>query len=658
MFQEGKPVELYNKETIQVNVKSEDGMFLNYYTSKVKPKNCIGFEKYECQVFDSLLKTNGATLVTGQRGVGKTALVMHIQNQIKTKNCSSKFYGIDFYKLDLCHLTNGIRTLSDYEDRLCNVFNDMLKNGKAIAYIDNLYQFVIDNHVNSSTSLYLETYIKKGLSIIACCSSDDLKHLDQKYPLMRYFTEIKMMEPSLEQTEEILMSNASDLYEKYRIKIEKKDVEKIVTLSDKYIKDSLFKMPKKAVNALEHIATHHINQFYGIDKKTKDKLDKLKKVEDEIDDILLSNTPDYGKLIELENQCDEINQSITVDKQIALTPSISDDSIYEVISNMAKVPVAKLTESDTEKLRTMQKKLSSIVIGQDETISKLCKTITRNRLGIRKKNHTIGNFMFVGPTGVGKTMLAKEVTKYMFGNYDAMVRLDMSEYIDEISVNKLIGAPPGYVGYGEGGTLCNAIKKNPYSVILFDEIEKAHPSVFNTLLQLLDEGHISDANGNKISAMNCIVIMTSNIGVKEANNSHLIGFNPSKEVEDTKKSENIKSIIDKAIKNNFAPEFINRLDSICYFNDLKRETINKIFDKELKEVQDELKKIGHNVVVKPSAKKYIVEKSEKEHMGARPLIRIIQQEIVDEVTDMIVNGISKETLSVTYDKKANKLKIE
>lgn len=658
MFQEGKPVEIYNKETIRVDGKTKDGMFLNYYTNKVKPKNCIGFEKYEYQVFDGLLKANGAVLITGQKGVGKTALVKHIQHLVQTKNCSSKFYNTELHTLNFCRLTNGIKTLNDFEDRLCGVFDDIQKNKKVIAVIDNFYQFVVDNHVNSTIPMYLESYINKGVGIIACCSSDDMKNLEQKYSLMKYFNEIKILEPSLEETEKILLHNTSDIYEKYRVSFKKEEIEKIVGLSDKYIKNSLFKMPQKAMNALEQVATHHINNFYGVDKKTKEKLNKLSNYEKEIDEILLSKTPNYARLIELETLCDETNQGIIIEKQNVLPESIQDETIYEVISDMANVPIAKLTEKDTEKLRTMQKKLSGIVIGQDETIAKLCKTITRNRLGIRKKNHTVGNFMFVGPTGVGKTMLAKEITKYMFGNYDAMVRLDMSEYIDEISVNKLIGAPPGYVGYGEGGALCNAIKKNPYSVILFDEIEKAHPSVFNTLLQLLDEGHITDANGNRISAMNCIIIMTSNIGVKEANNSHLVGFNPSKEIEDTKKQDNIKSIIDKAIKNDFAPEFINRLDSICYFNDLKRETINKIFDKELKEVQDELKKIGHNVVVKPSAKKYIVEKSEKEHMGARPLIRIIQQEIVDEVTDMIVNGITKETLSVSYDKKANKLKIE
>lgn len=657
MLQKENPVELYDNAVASTNGKENKESFVNVYSTKVIPKECVGFNEYTEQVFDSLLKRNGSTLITGQRGVGKSALVQHVQYLINEKNCSSKFYGVEFRKVDLLHLSQNIKSLAEYEERMDGLFRGMMSKGNVVAYIDNLYQFTVDNHVNVTTSLFVENYIKKGLTFIACCSDEDLKGMDSKYLLLRHFTEVKIKEPSSEETVKILMANKDAFFEKYRVDISDDICEKVSALSEKYIKSSLFKMPKKAVNALEHIAAHHINKFYGVDDKTKKKLDKLAELNKEIDEILVSDSPNYGRLIELEGMCDELNQSISLDKKVALPTKIEDGCVYDVISNLAKVPVAKLTESDNERLKNMESSLKSIVIGQDETIAKICKTIKRNRLGLRKNNHTIGNFMFVGPTGVGKTMLAKELTKYMFGNYESIIRLDMSEYIDEISVNKLIGAPPGYVGYGDGGVLCNAIKKNPYSVVLFDEIEKAHPSVFNTLLQLLDEGHITDSNGNKISAMNCVIIMTSNIGVKEASNSRLVGFSTNQEDEENKKTENTRNIIDKTIKRDFSPEFINRLDSICYFNDLKRETINKIFDNEIKEVCNDLKKIGHTINVTPSAKKYIVEKSEKEHMGARPLIRIIQQEIVDEITDMIINGDKRENISVSYDKKNNKIKL-
>lgn len=657
MLQKENPVELYDNAVVATGENSKGNGFTKIYSVKARPKKCIGFDGYAEQVFDSLLKRNGSTLVTGQRGVGKTALVQHVQHMIDEKLCPSKFYNVEIRKADLLTLSKNIKSLAEYEERLDGLFGEMLANGKTIAYIDNLYQFTVDNHVNVTASLFIESYIKRGLTFIACCSDEDLKNMDSKYLLLRHFTEVKIKEPGTDETAKILEAGKDEFFEKYRVEIDSGICEKVTGLCEKYIKGSLFRMPKKAYNALEHIATHHINKFYGLDGKTKKKIEKLQKANKEIDDILMSDEPDYGRLVELEVQCDELNQSIELDKKVALPAKIDDSCVYDVISNLAKVPVAKLTESDTEKLRNMEDALQKVVIGQNETISKVCKTIKRNRLGIRKSNHTIGNFMFVGPTGVGKTMLAKELTKYMFGNYESIIRLDMSEYIDEISVNKLIGAPPGYVGYGDGGVLCNAIKKNPYSVVLFDEIEKAHPSVFNTLLQLLDEGHITDSNGNKISAMNCIVVMTSNIGVKEAGCSRLVGFAANQEDEENKKAENTRSIIDKTIKRDFSPEFINRLDGICYFNDLKKETINKIFDNEMAEVCKELKKIGHTISVSKSAKKYIVEKSEKEHMGARPLIRIIQQEVVDEITDMIINGDETEKINVTYDKKNNKLKL-
>lgn len=655
MLQKENPVELYGDAVADDGTTAGKEGYIGVYSYRVAPKRCVGFDGYAGQVFDSLLKMNGSTLVTGQRGVGKTALVRHVQQMINDKMCPSKFYGVEFRRVDLLTLSQNIKSLAEFEERIDGLFGAMLSKGNVIPFMDNIYQFTVDNHVNPTTSLFVENYIRRGLTFIACCSDEDLKNMDGKYSMLRHFTDVKIKEPGVDETARILEACEDEFRERYRVDVTREISEKVAALSDKYIKNSMFRMPKKAVNALEHIAAHHINSFYGVDDKTRRKVERLVEVNKEIDRILSGDAPDYARLLELDSECESLSCSISLDKKAALPPAIGEDSIYSVISDLAKVPVAKLTESDTEKLRNMEEALGKVVIGQAETISKICKTIKRNRLGLRKNNHTVGNFMFVGPTGVGKTMLAKELTRYMFGNYESIIRLDMSEYIDEISVNKLIGAPPGYVGYGEGGVLCNAIKKNPYSVILFDEMEKAHPSVFNTLLQLLDEGHITDSSGNKISAMNCVVIMTSNIGVREAGNSRALGY-ATRADEAARNSANTKGIIDRAIKRDFSPEFINRLDSICYFNDLDTGTISRIFDNEMAEVCSELGKIGHEVSVTKAAKKYIVEKSEKEHMGARPLVRIIQQEVVDEITDIIINGNCGKKITVGYDNRNNRIK--
>lgn len=657
-LQNGYPVRAY--DNVESEKEGESKKYVvNYYCDRVEPLRGLYFDDYAKDAFAALSKKVGCVLIVGDRGVGKTALVRHMQYMSDEGLCSAKFYDFDFCEISLLRLAGGIKSIAEYEERLCGVFGEMLKDGKKVAYIDNLYQFVTDNNINAMTSLYIEEYIKKGLKFVCCCNSDDLKGVEGKYFLLRHFNQIIVKEPSLDETKNILLSKSDAMYDMYGVKITEDVSEKVVSLSDKYIKGGMCRMPAKAVNALEYVAACHINEFFGMDQKTEKKLLEIKKCETEVDAELCKSEPNYAMCADLLDKIDYNKNSIRLCKNRVVEPCIPDELVYMAISSLANVPIAKLTEGDMEKLKNMSSEISKYVIGQDETVEKICKTIKRNRIGIRKKNHTMGNFLFVGTTGVGKTMLAKELTRYMFGNYDSMIRFDMSEYIDEISVNKLIGAPPGYVGYSEGGALCNAIRKNPYSVVLFDEIEKAHPSVFNALLQLLDEGHITDSMGNRISAMNCIVVMTSNIGVKEAKNfANSVGFVASVEKENEKKEQNQKSIIDASIKNKFSPEFINRLDGICHFNDLGVDVIGKIFDKEIEEVSAELKKIGYKILVKKAAKEYVVQKSEKEKMGARPLIRIIQQEIVDEITDRIIGGTIGEKIVVNYDRKNEGLTVK
>ncbi len=638
------------------------------FCTKIIPEKAVGMDDYARRMFDSLAINNHGVFITGGKGVGKTALVKHFQYLMSNYKCPSSFYGGEIYEMDMFALSSQIKSLAEYEDRIMRMFssiyNNTSKDKQMFLFIDNISTFISRNNINIMSAMYLENAIKlSGIHVICCCNMTDRKQLEGEYDLFRHFTEIRIKEASIDEAKEILNYKTDEICKKFNVTISKDIADRIVTLSDKYIKNE-FLMPKKAMNVFEYVAAKHVNDMRMPGNDVSQKIESAVGLRETLNEMAKSLNTNSGSIKDIIGKYNELVETETLirDNPVYITQgdlAITDNDVYTVISDLAGVPVAKLTENDTSKLKNMETTIEAKVIGQDETITKVCKTIKRNRLGLRKKNHTIGNFLFLGSTGVGKTFLAKKISEYMFGSEESMTRLDMSEYTDEISVNKLIGAPPGYVGYGEGGVLCNAIKNNPYSVILFDEIEKAHPTIYNTILQLMDEGRITDANGNKISATNNIVIMTSNIGVKEAQNaSNVVGFSANKDVKDKKDSDNRKDIINKSMKKLFSPEFLNRIDGVCHFNDLTADNLSLIFDNEIKEVADSVSELGYILDISEDVKQWIVKKSETEKLGARPLIRFIQQDIVDEVTELIINeevGDSK-TIQVEYDKKNDKLK--
>lgn len=638
------------------------------FCRKVLPEKAIGMDDYARRMFDSLAIGNHGVFITGGKGVGKTALVKHLQYLMANYKCPSPFYGGEIYEMDMFALSSQIKSLAEYEDRIMRMFSSIYNNSskekQMFLFIDNISTFISKNNINLMSAMYLENAVKlSGIPIICCCNLNDRKQLENEYDLFRHFTEIRVKETDIEKTKDILQYKTDEVCRRFNVTISKEITDRIVTLSDKYLKNE-FLMPKKAMNVLEYVAAKHVNDMRMPGNDVSQKIEIATALRENINEMAKSLNRDSGDIRDIIKKYNELveTENLIRNNPIHITQEefgITENDVYTVISDLAGVPVAKLTESDTSKLKNMESSIEAKVIGQDETIAKVCKTIKRNRLGLRKKNHTIGNFLFLGSTGVGKTFLAKKISEYMFGSEESMTRLDMSEYTDEISVNKLIGAPPGYVGYGEGGVLCNAIKNNPYSVILFDEIEKAHPAIYNTILQLMDEGRITDANGNKISATNNIVIMTSNIGVKEAQNAaNLVGFSVNASETEKKNSEHRKDIINKSMKKLFSPEFLNRIDGVCHFNDLNTDNLSLIFDNEIKEVVDSVSELGYILDISKDVKNWIVEKSEKEKLGARPLIRFIQQDIVDEVTELIINeevGESK-TIQVKYDEKNDKLK--
>lgn len=648
------------------NRKRGGGTLKAEFCNRLIGERAVNMDEYARRMFDSLGVKNHGVFITGGKGVGKTALVKHFQYLISNYKCPSIYYGGEVFEMDMYKLSSQIKSLAEYEERIMRMFasigNNTTKDKPLFLFIDSVNLFVSKNNINLMTSLYLENAVKAGIRVICCCNLNERKQLESEYDLFRHFTEIRIKEPSAEETKQILREKTEEICKRYNLSVSESITDRIVTLSDKYIKSD-FLMPKKAINVFEYAAAKHNNDLCMPCDDVIGKIDNTVKLRAELNDMAKSlnkNGSDmndlirkYTELTDTESLIRNNNRTIWREDRV-----LTENDVFSAISDIAGVPVAKMTESDTSKLKNMEGAIESKVIGQDETVAKVCKTIKRNRLGLRKKNHTIGNFLFLGSTGVGKTFLAKKISEYMFGSEEAMTRLDMSEYTDEISVNKLIGAPPGYVGYGEGGVLCNAIKNNPYSVILFDEIEKAHPTIYNTILQLMDEGRITDANGNRISATNNIVIMTSNIGVKEAQNAaKVVGFSASREVKEQKDSDNRKDIIGKSMRRLFSPEFLNRIDGVCYFNDLNSDNLSLIFDNEIKEVVESVSELGYILDISDDVKGWIVKKSESEKLGARPMIRFIQQDIVDEVTELIINeevGEDK-TISVRYDKENDKL---
>lgn len=456
---EKKPVKVYNNDWN--NAPGKNGV---EYCSNLKPEIGLFFDKYAERVFDTLSTKQRSVLITGGHGTGKTTLVKYIQYLINNYKCPKQFYNAEIYEMSQIALSYGIKSIAEYEDRLAKMFASMiaLKNeGKTtILFIENLNAFVSDNNINVMTSLHLENAIKSDIPIICCCGTNEKKQLDNKYDLMRHFTEIKIKEPTIEDVKTILRQKSDFFANTYHTIVTSEQSDKLAVLCDKYVKDN-YCMPLKAVRVLENAVVRHMNMTRqpndSVKKKINDIIDLKNDIEKSIDKA--KNGGDLLGLLDKNNKLKNLVSYVKDDSKVFEKNDLklNDDDIYSVISDVAGIPVAKLTESDTSKLKNMIPSLVSKVIGQDETITKVCKTVKRNRLGLRKKNHTIGNFIFIGSTGVGKTFLAKKLAEYMFGSEESLVRLDMSEYTDEISVNKLIGAPPGYVGYGEGGVLCNAI---------------------------------------------------------------------------------------------------------------------------------------------------------------------------------------------------------
>ena len=603
-------------------------------------------------------KKNNAVIV-GEAGVGKSALVEKLALMILKGDCPTNLLDKRIMSLDLTSLVAGTKYRGQFEERIKAILTELQEAPNVIVFIDELHTMV--GAGNASGSMDAANILKPALARgeIQCIGATTLdeykKSIEKDAALVRRFQKIILDEPTATETVEIL-KNLKDSYESFhKVIYEDGVIDTIVKLSNRYITDRQF--PDKAIDVLDELGSEK-----RVSSRIPESIEKLKKQIDEIKDRKLQVVKQqiYEQAAKLRDEEKKLMDKLDkeklswADKQKDNKIPISIDDVYEIISQITGVPITKLDSKETQKLLNMEKILSAKVIGQDDAITSISKAIRRNRVGIKEANKPIGSFIFLGSTGVGKTFLAKSLADTLFGDPDKIIRVDMSEYMEKHNVSKLIGSPPGYVGYDEGGQLTEKVKNNPFSVILFDEIEKAHKDVFNILLQILDEGHLTDSFGRKINFTNCLVIMTSNIGAKKVSDfGGGVGFSSTSS--DEQQYEVRKTIIQKALKQQFNPEFLNRIDDVVLFNALTDDVLKKIIDIEVSKLNDRLKDKGYKITFDRTVVNKIFELNSEEQYGARPIKRIIQNLCEDFLSEEILKGDIKENEQIILRFKNEKL---
>ena len=631
---------------------------------KGKLDKVIGREKEVDRIAQILSrrKKNNPVLI-GDPGVGKSSIVDGLATKIVTKKCPRPLMGKRVVALDLTSLVAGTKYRGQFEERIKGLLDEVRGDKNIIMFIDELHTMV--GAGNSSGSMDAANILKPALSRgqIQCIGATTLdeyrEHIEKDGALERRFQKVMVDPPTKKQTL-IILNNIKETYEDYhKVSYTDEAINKCVELSERYITDRNF--PDKAIDVLDE-AGARVAVNARPPKKIEEAEKEIENIKEEKNKVVISQQ--YEKAANLrdkeKNLKNDLKKFVTSwENQLQKNRSVVDeDQILEVISSSTNIPVTKLNQDESKKLLAIDKVLTSTIIGQDLAIKKVCKSLRRNRVGIKNPNKPIGSFMFLGPTGVGKTELANQLALEVFGSEDSLIRVDMSEYAEKFAATKMIGSPPGYVGYNEGGQLTEKVRRKPYSLVLFDEVEKAHPDIFHSLLQLLDDGYMTDGMGRKVNFRNCLIVMTSNIGMREVDDfGEGVGFKTSNSVDDYE--ERVQSIIDKNLKKKFNPEFINRLDDIVVFNKLTKKDISKILEVHLNLLRDRMLEMGYNVKVNKSAKDLVIEKGYSDKYGARPMNRAISNYLEDAIAEeMLKTKIKKgSTLSLSYEKKTNKVKV-
>ncbi len=605
-------------------------------------------------------KKNNPILI-GEPGVGKSAIVEGLALRIVEKKVSRILFDKRVIALDMTAVVAGTKYRGQFEERIRSILNELKKNPNIILFIDEIHTIV--GAGSAAGSMDAANMLKPALARgeIQCIGATTLneyrQNIEKDGALERRFQKVIVEPTTVEETLQIL-KNIKDKYEDHHnVNYTDAALEACVKLTDRYITDRNF--PDKAIDALDEAGSrvHLTNITVPKEIEEQEKLiDEMKSLKNEAVRLqnfeLAASFRDKEK--EYTNQLDVLKEEW--EKNLKENrETVGDEQIAEVVSMMSGVPVQRMAQAEGMKLLGMKNDLLSKVIGQDKAIATLVKAIQRSRIGLKDPNKPIGTFMFLGPTGVGKTHLAKELAKLMFGSADALIRIDMSEYMEKFTVSRLVGAPPGYVGYEEGGQLTEKVRRKPYSIVLLDEIEKAHPDVFNILLQVMDEGRLTDSYGRTVDFKNTIVIMTSNIGTRQLKEfGKGIGFAAQVRTDDKEYS---RSVITKALNKSFAPEFINRLDEIITFDQLGLDALTLIIDIELKGLYSRMENIGYKLVIDEDAKKFVATKGYDVQFGARPLKRAIQNNLEDGISELILGSemSAGDTVKVNYDKEKDTL---
>lgn len=591
-------------------------------------------------------RTKNNPCLIGEPGVGKTAVVEGLAQKIVAEDVPELLKGKRVVSLDISSMVAGAKYRGDFEERIKKCLNEVKKAGDVILFIDEIHTIVGAGSAEGAVDAanILKPLLARGeVQVIGATTLNEYrKYIEKDSALERRFSPVTVSEPSSEDTIKIL-EGIRDKYEAHHnVKITEEAIHAAVELSVRYINDRF--LPDKAIDLIDEASSRVRMRAYT-------QPESIKKLEEEISSVIRDKEDairmqDFEKAANLRDRGHTLEEKLEKEKQkwenknSKAIITLTQEDIAEVISSWTRIPVKKLTQDENEKLKHLEESLHQRVIGQNEAVEAVAKAIRRGRVGLKDPNRPIGSFLFLGPTGVGKTELSKALAESLFGNEEAMIRVDMSEYMEPHSVAKLIGSPPGYVGYDDGGQLTEKIRRQPYSVILFDEIEKAHPDVMNMLLQILDDGRLTDATGRTVNFKNTVVIMTSNVGARLITDKKSLGFTDMKQEgkEEQKEYEDTKKEVMAELKKQFRPEFINRIDEIIVFHKLQKEEMKQIINIMLKQVQERMKVQNMQVEISDEVKEKVLEKGVDNNYGARPLKRAIQSMIEDKIAEAILDS--------------------
>ncbi len=616
-----------------------------------------------CQILARRKKNN--PIILGDPGVGKTAIVEAIAQRIVQKKVARVLLNKRLISLNMTTIVAGTKYRGEFEERMKNIVEELKIADDVIVFIDELHTIVGAGGVSGAldASNILKPALARGsVQCIGATTLDEYReNIEDDGALTRRFQEVFIDAPTVEESIEILTRIKEKYEEHHSVEYSLEAIEACVRMSERYIKQR--ELPDKAIDLMDEAGarTHLLEvkvpaRIKDLEKQTEDTKEKKKAAVERQDYEVAASLRDEQISLEARvlEETRKWESNLKTKKR-----KVSIDDIAETVSMATGIPVTRLGADDMKMIKQMSQYIKKSIIGQDKAVDALSKVIKRSRTGVASSKQPTGSFMFLGPTGVGKTETVKALAEYMFGDTDAMIRIDMSEYQEKFNVSRLIGAPPGYVGHDDGGQLTEAVRRKPYSVVLFDEVEKAHPDIFNTLLQVLDEGRLTDSNGRIVDFTNTIIVMTSNVGARKiADFGTGIGFSTSSSM--LEEQAKIDAIIKKELKNKFSPEFLNRLDDIILFDQLDSKDVIEIVDIELNKFIERMERQGYTFKFNKNTKEFLAKEGYDQAYGARPIKRAIQKYVEDAVADAILDGILKEgkTYTVSKDKKENKLTIK